>query len=443
MISVDVGGVVYIGRFVHSLGLGQLELVPEGCCVVNSRGYIESFTIGPVDTSRHPEGYRVVRLPPGYFIVPGLVDTHTHAPQHTNAGVGLHFQLLEWLDKVTFPTEASFGQSPEESDEAYFERIMQRYTAVVREYLGNGTTTCCYFGSIQLPANIALAQAALSCGQRAFVGKVCMDCNSPEFYCEDTASSLKDTEEFCRCVKKLDGGRGLVHPIITPRFAITCSRELMKGLGQLAKDEGLNIQTHLSENPGEVAFTAELFPEAQNYAQVYDLAGLLTPKTVLAHSIYLSGEEQELIKARDSAVSHCPNSNFALSSGIMPLRRYLDRGIKVGLGTDVSGGYSCSILDAMRQAIIAAKALSFSTVPKAAITVDEAFHLATVGGAEALGLSHVIGNFVPGKSFDALIIAPRQQSTGDLRFDFERFIYRGDDRDIQQTIVNGIVVNSQ
>jgi len=442
MICVDVGGRVYVGRFVHSLELGQVEIVEKGCCVVNSRGYIESFSreITPVT---FPEGYTVVRLAPREMLLPGLIDTHTHAPQHPNLGVGLNFQLLEWLDRVTFPTEAGLSQKQDEPDEQHAARLLQGYTEVVKEYLRNGTTTCCYFGSIQIPANLALAQAALNCGQRAFVGKVCMDCNSPAFYCESTKDSLADTEAFCRCVKELDQGKGLVQPIVTPRFAITCSAELMSGLGQLAKDLDLSVQTHLAENEGEIAYTRELFPSAPHYTGVYDAAGLLTPRTILAHSIYLSDEEQELIKERGSAISHCPNSNFALSSGIMPLRKYLDRGIKVGLGTDVSGGYSASILDAMRQAVIAAKALSFSsTAPKAAITVDEAFHLATLGGAQALGIDGLVGNFAPGKSFDAILVSPRQPSTGDTRFDFERFLYRADDRDIRQTIVNGLVVNS-
>lgn len=438
MISVPTGGTVYKGRFIHSLGLGALEIV-EGFCVVSKHGVIESIGTSP----SFPESYRMVEMSPDEFMIPGFIDTHTHAPQHVNIGVGLQFELLEWLDKVTFPAEASLTRAADESDSEYSARISSVYAPMVKEYLRNGTTTCCYFGSIQVPANIILAKEVLSAGQRAFIGKVCMDCNSPDFYCEESAEqSINDTAEFCRCVKSLDNGRNLVNPIITPRFAITCSRNLMSGLGNLAKDLDLNVQTHISENRGEIAFTKELFPEAESYAQVYDQAGLLTPRTVLAHAIHLEEEEQDLVKERGCGISHCPNSNFSLSSGIMPLRKYLEKGLKIGLGTDVSGGYSPSILDAMRQAIIASKALAFQDPSYSAITVQEAFHLATLGGAEALAISDRVGNFAPGKHFDALLIKPRQSTTGNLSADLERFIFCGDDRDIKQTIVDGVVVST-
>jgi len=376
------------------------------------------------------------------FMIPGFVDTHTHAAQYANLGVGLQYELLEWLEKVTFPTEASFGPGESETDHDFIERITEQYTDMVEEYLAAGTTTCCYFGSIQVAANVILAKVLMKAGQRAFVGKVCMDCNSPEFYCEGTEESLADTIRFCKVVEEIDSGHGLVKPIITPRFAITCSRELMKGLAEVARSQELNVQTHLSENKGEISFVGDLFPECKDYTTVYRDMGLLTDKTVLAHAIYLSEDEQQCIIEAGSSLSHCPNSNFALSSGIMPLKNYLLRGIKVGLGTDVSGGYSLSILDAIRQAIIGSKALSFQD-GSPELTIEEAFYLATLGGAQALAVDRITGNFQPAKSFDALRIKVRKPTGRGLRADFERFLFTGDDRDVLDTIVQGRVVCSK
>lgn len=419
-------GSIYAGRFVHALSLNKLELLEKAFCVVSASGRIEYFGTENPSPSYPNYVYRII--PKTEFMIPGFVDTHTHAPQYSNIGVGLQYELLEWLDKVTFPTESSF--SVDETDE----RVSTLYQGMVEEYLRNGTTCCCYFGSIQVPANLILAKAAISTGQRAFIGKVCMDCQSPDFYCESTEQSLTDTKDFVEKCCQLESD--LVKPIVTPRFAITCTNELMKGLSELAKEKDLNIQTHLSENKGEIAFVKELFPRSKNYTDVYDSTGLLTEKTVLAHCIYLSEEEQNVIKERGSAISHCPNSNFSLSSGIMPLRSYLEKGLKVGLGTDVSGGYSVSILDTIRQSVLASKALQFQDPSSKAITLDEAFFLATLGGAEALALDKVIGNFEVGKSFDALHISQRKP-LDDLRSSFERFLFCGDDRDINRVYVNG------
>lgn len=376
------------------------------------------------------------------FMIPGFVDTHTHAAQYGNVGVGLQYELLEWLEKVTFPTEASFRPGESETGHDFIQRITKHYTDMVEEYLAAGTTTCCYFGSIQVPANVILAKVLMKAGQRAFVGKVCMDCNSPDFYCERTGDSLDDTIQFCKVVEEIDSGHGLVKPILTPRFAITCSRELMKGLAEVARTKNLNIQTHLSENKGEISFVGELFSECKDYTTVYKDMGLLTEKTVLAHAIYLSEDEQQCIIETRSSLSHCPNSNFALSSGIMPLKNYLSKGIKVGLGTDVSGGYSLSILDAIRQAIIGSKALSFQGVSPE-LTIEEAFYLATLGGAQALAVDGITGNFQPSKYFDALRVKLRKPTGRGLRADFERFLFTGDDRDILETIVQGRVVCSK
>ena len=218
----------------------------------------------------------------------------------------------------------------------------------------------------------------------------------------------------------------------------------MKELGSISKQTDCHIQTHVSENVSEVAWVKELFPGSSSYSKVYDEAGLLTSKTILAHAIYLEEEEKELIKERNASISHCPNSNFSLSSGCLNLRDLLEKGIKVSLGTDVSGGYSTSMLDACRQAVIASKVIHFQGRAKwNPLTATEVFSLATISGAESLNLSDQLGNFEVGKFFDALVVnvysnpqIPPSPSES-LQNLFEKFIFCGDDRCINSVYVCG------
>jgi len=207
--------------------------------------------------------------------------------------------------------------------------------------------------------------------------------------------------ELINYIKSLRNDKIL--PVVTPRFAPTCSSELMAELGEIAASCDCHIQTHISENKDEIAWVSDLFRQNSSYADVYDAAKLLNCKTILAHAIYLEEDEKELIKKRCCSISHCPNSNFSLNSGCLDVRDLLERGIKVSLGTDVSGGYSTSMLDACRQAIITSKVTCFSKASKP-LTATESFSMATLGGAAALEMSNDLGNFMPGKFFDALIV---------------------------------------
>ena len=174
---------------------------------------------------------------------------------------------------------------------------------------------------------------------------------SPEYYRDASPEqAVEDTEATIKHMLEIDPGRDVVCPIVTPRFAPSCSAELLEGLGKLAKKGSLPIQTHISENPSECELVRSLFPAQEYYAGVYDAHGLLTSRTVLAHAIHLSHPERKLVKERGSGISHCPVSNTSLSSGLCPVRELLDEGITVGLGSDVSGGYSSSMLVAAREA---------------------------------------------------------------------------------------------
>lgn len=425
------------GPVVHAIEHGKLEHLQHAFILVDrsAQGKIVSVSHAPPSEPAAEH----VRLHPGQFICPGFIDTHHHAPQTQNMGLGLDWELLDWLQKITFPREQSYGDRTETD-------IRAEYRGMARRLLRAGTTTCVYFGSLQEPANELLAEEVFASGQRAFIGKVCMDQNSPAGYVETTEENLQNTVKFIEFIRSKQSN--LINPIVTPRFAPTCSMQLMKELGNIALQQACHIQTHLGENKSEVDWVRELFPEHQSYTSVYAAAGLLTEKTILAHAIYLTDAEKQLIKEHQASISHCPNSNFALSSGCLCVRDLLDRGVKVALGTDVSGGYSPSMLDACRQAIIASKCISFQSPNQTPLTAAEAFSLATLGGASAINMSQTLGNIQPGKFFDALIVNVKSNpqialadEESSLQTLFEKFIFCGDDRCIDAVFVAGRMIS--
>lgn len=376
----------------------------------------------------------LVELKDGEFLLPGFVDTHTHAPQVPNIGTGQQYELLDWLANVTFPTEAKFA------DVAFAKRVYQQ---VVRGFVDAGTTTCCYYATLHLDASKVLADTVHAQGQRGFIGKCNMNHDCPSYYSEPSPEeSISATHSIISYIRSLPGASSihaaagtpqpLVQPILTPRFAISCTAPLLKGLGEIAaSDPSLLIQTHISENPSEVKYTNGLFPDAGSYAGVYDSFGLLREGTILAHAVHLSPPEVDLIKERNAGISHCPTSNFNLRSGVAPVGKFLDKGIKVGLGTDVSGGFSVSILSEVQHASMASKVLQFTnaatiTTPSKAedskfenkqLPIPTLLYLATLGGASLCRMEKHIGSFAPGKSFDALVVSPSSTSGSDIQID--------------------------
>ncbi|KAL8802350.1 MAG: hypothetical protein Q9200_006608, partial [Gallowayella weberi] len=352
---------VYIGNFIHTPTRSALEVLDRGVVGVDEEGvivFVEKVVRGlyegvdgdgELDEGRLREvveryGWRweeveecvqVARYWEGgkWFFVPGFVDTHTHASQLPNAGLFGNSTLLDWLTTYTFPLESRFSS---------LSHARHVYTRAVASTLSHGTTTAAYYATIHPAATKLLADICLEKGQRAFVGKVCMDCKDtcPDYYREDTAeTSLDNTKAVISHIKSKDPHGHLVQPILTPRFAPSCTKPLLSALGQLAQSHHLPIQTHISESRTECDLVRTMFADnhdgpPHSYASVYDRAGLLTPRTVLAHAIHLSDDEIALIKDRGSAISHCPLSNTSIASGICPVRKYLDAGLKVGLGTD-------------------------------------------------------------------------------------------------------------
>lgn len=450
---------LYYGSFVDTPRLGELRIRHNTAVVVDQLGKITAIESPCADQSalakehnisvdkiKHQSSESATR-----FFVPGFIDTHTHASQYPNTGIFGNSTLLDWLDTYTFPLESSYTST---------ERAAHVYNRVVSRGLSHGTTCAAYYATIHVEATNLLADICLSKGQRALIGRVCMDRLSPEHYRDASPQVGVDaTKAVMQHLAKIDPAGAIVRPVITPRFAPSCTDESLKLLGDLHRETGCYVQTHISENHPEINFVKELFPDSKHYADVYDKAGLLGDKTILAHAVHLTPEEVTLIRQRQTALSHCPTSNTCLTSGAARLRSMLDAGLIVGLGTDMSGGYSPSILEMARQAILVSRHAAMIDGDAAKLTAEEVLYLATAGGARVVGLQDKVGVFEVGMDFDAQAIAlgrVDEKSTGldsdagpvDI-FGWEswedrvaKWLYCGDDRNVRRVFVKGRLVHS-
>lgn len=363
----------------------------------------------------------------GKLIIPGFVDLHLHAPQYPNRGLGLDKELIPWLETYTFPEEGKY------SDVDYAKKV---YSRLINELWRVGTTRSVVFSSIHRESSKLLMDMFIESGLGAYVGKVNMDRNSPDYLQEDTLESIEDTIEILNEYK--DKSK-LVKPIITPRFIPTCTEELLKTLGDLAVEYNIPVQSHLNENISEVAWVKELFPDSKNYASIYDEFSLFgQTKTVMAHCIYDNDDEIDLMAKNSVYAAHCPYSNYNLSSGIMPVRKHLEKGVNIGLGSDISGGNSLNMGNVIAGAIQASK-MSWLNLNKEfpPLTFSEGFFLGTKGGGSFFGK---VGSFEEGYDFDALIIDDSYLSDiNELPVEerIQKFIYIGDDRNILERYVQG------
>lgn len=440
---------VFQGAAIHSSDLPNLQILDDATIIVTD-GRITAFYehSDQVAPDAIPPDAKLHRLSDGDFLMPGFVDTHNHAPQWPMRGQGQGLHILDWLDQVTFPVEARFA------DTAYATRI---YEDTVNDFLRHGITTASYCSSRHAEATRILADACHRNGQRAFIGKCNMDRNAPGYICETSADvSLRETEECIQHIRGLpgcgvDAVAALVKPVVTPRFAISCTPELLQGLGNIVKqDETLAVQTHFNEAQQEIDGTTELFPEFKgSEADLYNSFALMNKRTILAHCTIMSDYEKEKVKSLQCGVAHCPIANMTVGGGFMvaPVRDFLRRGIKVGLGTDSGGGWASQMLEVIRQTMIASNAREvLSEGRDKALSLDEVFYLATMGGARVMCLDDQIGNFQVGKEFDAVWVAttsglqsamtPREEEDS-LRTIFEKFVLTGDDRNIAHVYVRG------
>lgn len=329
----------------------------------------------------------------GKLVIPGMVDLHIHAPQYAFRGLGMDMELLDWLKTYTFPEEAKYA------DAEYADKV---YGIFAGRMKSSATTRACVFATVHRNATILLMDKLESAGLVSYVGKVNMDRDAPDDLREASAEySAFDTFGW---INAISGRYKNTYPILTPRFLPSCSDVLLNELHEVRETYDIPIQSHLSENPGEVELVHKLFPKAAFYGAGYEHFGLFGGdcKAVMAHCIYSGWDEIDLIKNNGVFVAHCPASNMNLSSGIAPIRKYLDLGIHVGLGSDVAGGESESIFRAVSDAVQVSK-LYWRLVDQRCrpLSFNEAFYLATVGGGKFFGR---VGSFEAGYEFDAVVL---------------------------------------
>lgn len=342
-----------------------------------------------------PENYRNLPIIDclDCLIIPGMTDLHLHAPQYPFRAIGMDMELLEWLETHTFPEESRYA------DEEYAQNAYQIFSEDLKT---SATTRAVVFGTVHPRATEYLMDGLEASGLKTFVGKVNMDQNCSDIIREpDAQASLKATVQWLEAVI---GKYQNTRPILTPRFAPTCSEALLNGLGDLQKEYGLPVQSHLSENLSEIAWVKELFPWSLFYGDVYDHFGLFGREapTIMAHGVHCPDEEVRRIKDNQVYIAHCPQSNTNLASGIAPIRRYLEENIPLGLGTDIAGGANLSMFRCIADAVGMSK-LYWRLIDqtKKPLTMEEGFYLATIGGGSFFGR---VGSFAPGYEMDALIL---------------------------------------
>ena len=412
------------GNIVSAPSFGKLECVPNGHLVAE-----DGLIVGVFDTL--PEKYASAHITDcgSAIITQSFSDMHLHAPQYPLLGLGLDKQMLEWLDTYTYPAEARFA------DADYARGVFE---AFAKDLIDGGTTRVSVFSSVHNAATSALTEELEKQRVTGYVGKVNMDRNCPDSLRETTAGSLKATEEW---LEKAAANKKL-RPIITPRFIPTCSDELLSGLGHIAYKYGLPVQSHLSENLKEIAWVRELCPKTVGYWHAYERHGLLRPGSLMAHCIYSDLRERSALRANGVWAVHCPCSNMDLSSGIMPVRRFVYEGVNVCMGSDIAGSANLFMPGVIRSAVRMSKLNWIATAQTEPIlSVAEAFYLATSAGARCLGFG---AGFAPGDPLHCIVADDGRLCAADegrsLAERFERLIYRMQPADIIAVWADGVRV---
>ncbi len=417
---------------------------PEAFCVLE-RGYIVVAEDGTIEGVYRGRDARVPSeceiLPEAYagaevrdfgeaLLIPAMNDLHVHAPQYRNMGIAMDMELLPWLNTYTFPEEERYA------DLAYADYMYRRF---VHNLWLHGTMRAAVFATTHADATCLLADLFAEAGMGAFIGLVGMDRNCPEALANRPETAIRDMERLEAHV----AGYERVKPIVTPRFIPACTPMMLRALGDFAARHHLPVQSHLSENRSEIQWVRELEPQATCYGDAYRRYGLFgqTP-TLMAHCCYTEGEELRLMRENQVYAVHCPTSNCNLGSGIAPVRRFLQEGVPVALGTDISGGHHLSLFRVMQYAVEMSKLRYAQTQGEEPfLKLSEVFYLATKGGGSFFGK---VGSFEKGYAFDALVIEdgalsalPKEATPYDLKQRLERFVYLGDDRHITQRFCQG------
>ena len=429
------------GTFVHAPVRGQLEVLEDAVISIGPDGKIVAIASAEDGV---PDG--TIEVPEGQLILPGFVDLHIHAPQYPQLGLALDEPLEVWLGKYTFPLEAKYAD---------LDFARERYETLVVDLLASGTTTALYFATVHRQPTELLAEICLDRGQRALVGKVVMDdpASCPDYYRDASAEqAIDETRSVINYIRAMpDNDRVL--PVVTPRFIPSCTDAALAGLGALATECDCHVQTHCSESDWAHNYAFDRYGRTDTDALSH--FGLLTRKTVLAHSVFLTDMDMEAVRAAGAGVAHCALSNMYFGNAVFPLRRALEKGLHVGLGTDISGGPSGSMLEACRATAQASRMLEDGVdakdsretrgVPNSRVDMLTAFHLATAGGGVALDLP--IGIFRTGYHFDALIMDPAAEA-GTIRLfgaepveRVEQILYTASRPNIAATFVGGDLVS--
>lgn len=433
--AAPLGVRAYRGRLLTPLATppgspksSSLRFLDDAVLVVAPDGRITSVdAVDPGDTGASALDRRsfppipVLDLRPA-VLLPGFIDAHLHYPQTRITG-SASGTLLEWLERSAFPEENRFA------DPAYAARVADEFAG---RLFAAGTTTCAAFSSAHPTATDRLFAALQRAGLRAFAGLTLMDQACPEALRLPPDDAILAARDLIAKWHGHDQGR--LHFAITPRFAPSCSRALLEAAAQLAAEHGLLIQTHVAEQPAEAAAALSAHPWAADYLDIYDRAGLLGPRTLLAHAIHLSPREWDRLAEAGASVAHCPDSNFFLGSGRMPVAEPRRRGVPVALGSDVGGGRTFELRRAMSHAFDSALCLGERLSPA------ELLRMATLGGAEALGLADRIGSLEPGKEADFLAVRCPGHAATEAEI-LAQIAFAGDESRVERVYVRGIQVH--
>lgn len=407
----------------------SVEVFDDGLLVIEDGVVVEAGD-ATVLLQKHSDNAVVVDYS-GKFLVPGFVDCHVHFPQlDIIASYGT--QLLDWLDRYAFPAEMKFA------DKSYATEVAEVF---LDELLKNGTTTALVFGTVHAHSADAILGAAQARGMRLIAGKVLMDKNCPPTLQDTPQSAYEDSRAL---IERWHGNDRLGYAI-TPRFALTSSDEQLAAAGRLANEyPDVWVHTHLAENTAEVAQIVRQFPNSRSYLDVYDQHDLLRERSVFAHCLHLDDEDRHCMAAKGGAMAFCPTSNLFLGSGLFDLRIARAAGIRAGLGSDVGGGTSLSLLRTAGEAYKVLQ-LQDQTLPAA-----RSLYLATLGAAEALYLDDKIGNFESGKEADFVVLDPvgttlserRTRDVSSIDESLFALTMLADDRHIAATYVAGVLQQS-
>lgn len=411
-------------RLLTPLGEGGTRYDEDGLLRVGEDGRIGQVGPWPGAAARpavHEGGPPTVDLRP-WLLLPGLVDLHAHLPQLPNAGLGAGLDLLTWLQRYIFPLERAFDEPTARS----------LTPAVLRSYAAAGTTTVVLYGAVYEPSLDAAFRAAETHGLRAVIGKVMMDRLRYDASVKDNEVlelSLRQSADLISRWHGRDDGRLLY--AVTPRFAVSCSADMLRESAALARSTGAYWQTHLAEDRDEIAEVRRLFPEALDYTDVYDRAGGLGERSIMAHAIHLSEREVNRLVETGTRIAHCPSSNLFLASGTMPLARHLEAGLQVGLGGDVAGGPDVSLFAVMRAgAYTQSGRRTMLGETRPSLTPFDWLRLGSLEGARVLGLEERIGSLETGKEADFICVDPALtapldgQTTDDPADIMSRLIFR-------------------